>query len=114
MSGRRSRSKGARGELEIVKLLKAYGIDCYRTPNSGGLAIKSDIQGWGDFAPEIKRQERLNLPAAWRQACEAASPHQTPIVIHRSNNTEWLATLSFNDLLGLLYHAQEGEDESAA
>lgn len=110
MGGRRSRQKGARGELEVVKKLAEYGIETYRTPNSGGLAIKSDITGWGDFAPEVKRQETVAIWKWWQQATEAASEHQTPLVIFRRNQSEWLVTLSLDDFLGLMYRAQ-GEDE---
>lgn len=113
MSGRRSRNKGARGEREIVQKLAEHGIKSYRTPNSGGLAIKSDIQGWGDFSPEVKFQETSSIWAWWEQACNSASAHQTPLVIFRRSRSEWLVTMSFDDFLGLMYHAQEEDDESA-
>ena len=54
MSGRRSRSKGARRERELVQLLVAAGIDAKRVPLSGAVeGFKGDIL-LGELRAEVK------------------------------------------------------------
>ena len=68
-----SRTKGARGEREVLKLLgEELGIDLQRNlvqTREGG----ADCLCVRGFAIEIKRQERLSRPTWWRQACEQAA-----------------------------------------
>jgi hypothetical protein len=49
---------------------------------------------------EVKRQEKLNVPAALRQVERDAHPLDLPVLVHRSSRQEWQATLPF-DLLSL-------------
>lgn len=81
--GRMSRKKGTRGELEVVRELARHGIDVRRTPNSGGLAWRGDLQGLEGFVIEVKRCESLSVPAWLRQAHAAASGGEIPAVIFR-------------------------------
>lgn len=100
---RASRTKGQRGELEVIEILRAHGWDrAHRNHQSGG-------QGGGDIARgpegchfEIKRQERLNLPAWLRQAHDEAGPHDLPVVVFRQSRGQWWACLEFEELLALL------------
>lgn len=110
MSGMRSRAKGARGELEVAKLLRSWGYDCDRVPNSGGLKWKGDVLGMDGFHIEVKRTERLRLGDAVLQAAQDAEQGQVPLVVHRSNNQPWLVTLPLGSLLSLL----EGQPQDQA
>ena len=114
MSGRASRRKGSRGELELARILEAHGFPCRRTPNSGGLAIKGDLTSpdGGCAIPgyhlEVKRQETLAIPKWLRQA-HADAGGNVPVLVFRRNATraadpvtQWHAVLPLEALLGLL------------
>ncbi|MEK6327490.1 MAG: hypothetical protein AABM66_08215 [Actinomycetota bacterium] len=98
-----SRRKGARGELEVVELLRAAGFTSARRNFGSGSAGGGDIAGGpGGIHLEIKRGRRIDLPGAVRQAELEAQPHETPVVAHRRDGEDWNATLPLDDLLALL------------
>lgn len=106
---RSQRDKGKRGELEARALIRRHfegaaiaRVDIERTPNSGGLSFKGDLHGIPDHHLEIKRTERLDLPAAWRQATDDCQAHKTAAVMHRRNEGEWLLTVRAEDYWGYL------------
>ncbi len=83
MTGRASRKKGARGELEVAAELGRHGLSARRTPNSGGLAWRGDLQGVEGYVIEVKRCERWNVPAWLVQAHAAASGGEVPVLVMR-------------------------------
>jgi hypothetical protein len=99
MGGKSSRSKGQRGEREIIKLLQptvnAAYIEAGRVPPilkrnlmqtmEGGY----DISGIDWMALEVKRQEKLNLNSWWRQTLKQCKENQEPILIYRANRQPW-------------------------
>lgn len=101
------RAKGARGEREVVAMLRRYGFPCHRVPNSGGLHIPGDVTGVEGFHLEVKRQERLQLWQWLEQARTDAPPGATPVVIFRRNGDGWNACLPIEDLLYLIRKASE-------
>ncbi len=107
MNGRGSQRKGSDGEREFSKLLNAHGFDTKRTPRSGGMSFKGDLWGMRDHHWEVKRVERLDLPAAWRQACSDSRPDQTCVVAHRKNGQPWMVTLNAEDYVGMLEELRE-------
>jgi len=100
--GRSERTKGQRGELEVAAIFQAAGFDCDRTPNSGGLRITGDLYGDLPCHVEVKRQERLQLPAWLRQAAHDAPEGVMPLVAFRQNHGEWFAALPLTALVDLL------------
>jgi hypothetical protein len=100
----RERCKGAVAEREVVQLLRDHGwTTARRTSDGRGQQTRGDItNGPAGAHLEIKRQERLNVPAALRQAHADANPLDVPIVIHRPSRQAWMATLPLDDLLALL------------
>ena len=109
MTGRASRRKGAGGEREVAKIFAAHNLNCYRTPNSGGLSIPGDIVGIHGYCFEVKRQERLAIPAWLRQAHAAARDGTVPVLVFRRNNdrggdpvSRWHAVLPLEDLAYML------------
>ena len=86
MSGRASRNKGSRGELEVAAVFQAVGFDARRTPNSGGLSWRGDVQGVPGYVLEVKRQERLAVQDWLRQAHAAASAGDVPLLAFRTND----------------------------
>lgn len=98
------RNKGARGEREIVQLLRTAGWPQARRTSDG-----REQQARGDIANgpagvhiECKFVERLNVPKALRQVEADANPLDIPVLVHRPSRQEWCATISLTDLLDLL------------
>lgn len=84
-----SRSKGARGERELLTMLASdLGVPLMRNlsqSRSGG----ADCIELPGLAVEIKRHEQLNVTAWWRQACEQAGKEQRPILFYRQSRRPW-------------------------
>ena len=104
MSG--SKSKGTRGEHEIENILHSYGIRAYRNDQifKGG---KDNPDVYAEIAGtplhiEVKRCERLNVPAAMHQAEDDAAENMLPVVAHRRNRERWMITVRLEDLLDVL------------
>ena len=89
-SHRGRREKGARGEREFFALLNMYLPEKLRLKRElsqtreGGLDGSSALVGI-----EVKRQERLNLPAWIKQAREGTGDDQIPVVAYRQNGGSW-------------------------
>ena len=87
-----SRTKGANGEREALKLLgEELGVmltrNLQQTREGGGDCLC--VKGW---AIEVKRQERLARPSWWRQACEQAKRiGAEPMLLYRRSREPWTA-----------------------
>lgn len=104
---RASRDKGARGELEVLGLLHAHGWPRATRNFASGARGNGDLAGGpAGVVFEVKRTERLDLPAAFRQAAADAGEDAVPVVAHRRNGSPWLATLPLAELLRLLRTAE--------
>lgn len=111
-----SKRKGNRAELELLHFLQAYGVEARRNNQryTGGLNnpdISARIGPVGVHV-EVKRQERLALPSALRQAKRDANGHALPVVAHRSNRQPWLVTVELSDLLEVLGYERPCESSS--
>ena len=102
----KSKTKGTRGEHEIEKILQERGIRAYRNDQifKGG---KENPDVYAELAGiplhiEVKRCERLNVPAAMHQAEDDAAENTLPIVAHRRNREKWMITIRLDDLLKVL------------
>ena len=106
MMGARERDKGARGENEVLELVRALGWPRATRNFASGAGGNSDIaHGPGDVVIEIKRTERLRLRQAWAQVeadATAAGPGIMPVIATRWNGGHWLAILELDELLHLL------------
>lgn len=97
MSGASSRRKGAEGERQALKALgDELGISLQRnllqTREGGGDCL--EIRGW---VVEIKRCERLCIPAWWRQARAQAEGKGEPMLLYRKNRQPWTALIHTRD-----------------
>lgn len=103
MSGRKSRNKGANAEREVAAIIKQrLGYDCHRTPLSGGMQWKGDVQGLPGHHVEIKRAETLSIPA-WLRQTESDAPKGTvPLLVFRQSHQPWRVVLTLDDYLTLL------------
>lgn len=98
-----SKQKGKLGEREVAQLLKDFGYEARRGYQYLGGSqdepdVKHNIPG---IHIEVKRTERLNLPAAFRQAQEDAGDKQ-PVVFHRASRQPWLVTVEAQEFLKLM------------
>lgn len=98
------RRKGAVGEREIVRILKDAGwTRAERTSNGRAQHARGDIaNGPPGVHIEVKRQERLNVPRAFRQIESDANPLDIPVLVHRPSGQDWIASLPLDELLPLL------------
>jgi hypothetical protein len=88
------RRKGQRGELELFALLSdELGFVVRRNVDQARVGGADCIELPG-FAPEVKRHERLALPAWWRQAVKQGQAMRAePIVFFRQSRQPWQAML---------------------
>lgn len=96
-----SRSKGAKGERELARVLRQYGYDCRRGQQYSGANGDADVVGLPGVHIECKRVERLNIHDAMDQAKRGSRDGEIPAVFHRKNNCEWLVTLQIDEFMKL-------------
>lgn len=98
--GRSAQRKGADGERELANLLKEYGFAVRR---GQVFNHESDMVGLDKIHPEVKRVEKLNVPAAMKQAIQESQIRNDglPTVFHRRNREEWLVTMRLTDWIEL-------------
>ncbi len=110
MGGRSSQRKGRNGEIELTKILNAYGI-----PAEPGQAVSygatPDVAGIDGVHPEIKRVEKLNVPEAMAQAVRDSEKFRdgVPVLFHRRNRQGWLCTMRLQDWVGFYSHQKAAE-----
>jgi hypothetical protein len=97
-----SRNKGARGEREVAKLFESRGWEAVRTPASGGMQWKGDLQhNIPGLHTEIKFCEKWCIPA-WIKQAEADAPEGTvPAVILRRSRDIWRILVPLDHYLDL-------------
>ena len=96
-----SRSKGAKGERELAKILREYGYPCRRGQQYSGANGDADVVGLPNIHIEVKRRERLDIYSAIAQAVRDAKNDEKPAVFHRKNECEWLVTMRLEDWMKL-------------
>lgn len=94
-----SKQKGARGERELAKVLRAYGFKTRRGQQYCGANGDADVIGLPNIHIECKRVERLNLYDAMAQSKSDAKQGEIPVVMHRKDKCDWLVTLSLDDFM---------------
>ena len=86
MGGKMSQKKGRNGELEIVRIFQANGIDA-QPGQAVSYGATPDVVNIPGVHPEIKRVERLNVPEAMAQAVRDSEKFEdgVPVLFHRRN-----------------------------
>lgn len=105
----RERAKGARGELEVVHLLRTHGwTDAKRTSDGRAQVERGDIaDGPLDVHLEVRRRETVNIWACLAKAEAEARTGDTPVVAFRRSRSDWYAALPLEALLDLLAGYEE-------
>lgn len=105
-----SRAKGCRGEREFCAFLKERGYRARRSQQFMGAPGEdaADVITALDalFYLDVKRTERL-FPIEWLTKAtsdrgSATSDTRKPVIAWKKNRGEWIAMLSFHDLVFLL------------
>lgn len=107
-TGRKSKRKGAAGELELAKLLQYYGYEARRGYQFDGKDV-ADVIGLPGIHIECKRVEKLNMLEALKQAARDAKSDELPAVFHRRNREPWQVTMVFDDWIQLYMEARDEE-----
>jgi Holliday junction resolvase len=101
----RERNKGARGELEVLELVRARWPRATRNFASGAAGNGDIAHGPAAVLLECKRTERFRVRDAWTQAsrdAEHAGAGVMPVVATRWNGGPWLAVVELDELLALV------------
>lgn len=94
-----SRAKGASGERELAGFLRDHGIESRRGQQYSGANGDADVIGMDGVHIECKRVEKLNIDTAMEQSKRDAREDEIPVVMHRKNRKEWLATMRLEDFI---------------
>lgn len=106
--GMSQRRKGKVGEREFRDVLIEHGWpEAKRGQQRSGLEQADVVGGPGGIHFEVKRVEKLNVHAAYRQAQADAKAGEVPVVAMRRNGEEWLAVVDARFLLRLLRASEQ-------
>ena len=115
-----SKQKGAKAERDVAKFInKALGTNLKRTPQSGGMDFKGDLQDISldsvlhGFHFEIKDQKAIRPKEWYRQATGDCPSGKIPLVIWKNhterkvgnltiNDVTWMVEIGLNDFLGII------------
>lgn len=89
------RRKGARAEIELCKLLSdELGVTVRRNVDQARVGGADCLELPG-YAIEVKRCERLAIPAWWRQAVvQAQAAGAEPVLFFRQSRKEWRVVMT--------------------
>lgn len=107
MSGRRSRTKGASAERELVKILRPVWPDVCRNLEQVRTGCGRDLDGTGAWVVQIKRRSRVTPSTVAAGLTEAVGEldgetWRWAAVLHRSDRAPWRVTVRLGDLLDSL------------
>lgn len=107
-----SKQKGARFERQIANMLREYGYDDARRTAQycGNTGDASDVVGLPGVHIECKHQERMMLYDWMDQAIrDSRNTPNFPVVVHKKNNADILATMRFEDFMEMYEKAYKKE-----
>ncbi len=107
--GRAARNKGAAAERELANLIRdTWGYEVHR---GKVFYHESDLVGLDGIHVEVKRQERLNIYEAIKQAIAEAKKRAdgVPAVFHRRDREGWLVTMRLEDWIDMYGEWRDGK-----
>ncbi len=102
-----SRLKGKNGELEAAHALNDVlpHAKARRAQQFAGHHTAADLvcEGLPGIMVEVKRKQSLNLHKTMDKSLEDCVEDQTPVIIHRKDNCEWLLTVRLEDVPAMMW-----------
>lgn len=98
---RTSQRKGRRAELELVEVLRRYGLEGVQPGEAVSYGSTPDIIGLPEIHVECKRSEQLRL-SEWMEQAERDAERfgdGVPIVFHRKSREPWHITMRLDDFM---------------
>ena len=105
--GKASRDKGARGERQVVQILRDWGFDAHRTGEWKKDDILVPIAG-EERVIEVKVRAAGASATLLYEALETGAWACT----HKRDRKDWLVTLRFKDLLQLIRELTKADAET--
>jgi len=102
--GRKSRTKGAAAEREVVSLLRPVWPAVARELEQVRTSCGRDLSGTAPFAVQIKRRANITpavIGSAIREAgreCSSDGPYRCPVAFYRSDRQPWRVAMYLKDL----------------
>lgn len=103
-----SRSKGKRGELELMHILNDdYG---FQTRRGNAAFHEPDLMGLPDIHIEVKRREQMRMADWIQQSKRDAKPGEIASVFSRRNGEDWMVTVDIEDFIRLYRGYRNGKE----
>lgn len=97
---RRSRRKGAKGETEVLELIRKHGFEGNREPGS---RVDVTVHG-ADLILEVKRRAKKEDLKLWqaRDQARSAAKGKDWAVVARTDRDDWVVLVDADHYFGLL------------
>lgn len=105
-----SKDKGKRGERMCAAKMREYGYEARRGIQYQGSPESPDVVGVPGLHIEVKFTEKLRLWDAIEQSIRDAGADEIPVVMHKKNNSEWLAILRLDDFMPIYAEWEAGQE----
>jgi len=98
------RRKGADGELEVARILRAHSWPEAKRTSDGRVQVERGDIGDGPAGVHlaVRRRETVSIWAWLAQAAREARAGNAPVVVFRRNRSRWYAAVELDYLLDLL------------
>ena len=103
-----SRQKGARFERTLAAKFREYGYNCRRGQQYSGANGDADVVGLPHIHVEAKAQERMQLYDWIEQAKRDARNGELPVVFHKKNHCEILASMPLDVFMEIYREYESG------
>lgn len=105
MSGKRSRDKGKRGELELAHIFTDAGLPMKRKLVDADGQEDGDLENDLNLYIEGRYRERWDIPT-WLREIAAEAKGRDWILAFRKNHMDWHVALPLTDYIQLLKEAR--------
>lgn len=96
--GKKSRTKGKAGELEVVNMLKTIFPDVKRELAQYQGSMSWDLANTDFFRIQVKRRKTPPaVEAILKEVAVGIDPSETPVLMIRGDNGRWLAVMYADD-----------------
>ena len=103
-----SKQKGARFERTLAAKFREYGYECRRGQQYCGANGDADVVGLPYIHIEAKAQERMQLYEWIAQAKRDAKNGELPVVFHKKNHCEILASMPLDVFMEIYREYEAG------